>query len=453
MRKPQLYAAGLGLLALLGGAAVPASAQGPLMGLYYQEVEKDGRVYVFNTPERYKSFMESGEIGTAITLIGRAEGGKTLVAENETAADLYLFKHDLPGYERPTPKPYAPPFDVSWKDGKTTIKGKNFSLGLSNRVQVRFTSEDLDDTSATSKPERDSFRLRRMKMKLDGWVYTQDLTYELQVNFADSANVLEDANVNYDFTKGKKAFMLKAGQYKVPFGRQELTSSGSQQFVDRSAVSNTFARGRDVGIQLWGTPNGGLIDWRVGVFNGAGRTVSRNDNDDLQLNARLQWAPFGDPKYSEGDFDSSDRPLFAVAGNYEANEFPIAASGSTPAHADDRAIAGFDAVFKFKGFSLFGEYFDREHDRTAGLSDFDDSGFNVQAGYFVIAKKLEVALRFAEFDPNADRDDDVRSETGVAFSYYWNKHSHKLQADFREIEDEARDAKDREIRVQYQLIF
>jgi hypothetical protein len=444
-----LLAAVLCLLTLAGATA--AGAQ--IMGLYYQEVEKDGRVYVFNTPERYKSFMESGEIGTAVTLIGRAEGGKTLVAENETAADLYFFKHNLPGYERETPKPPKPAFDVSWKDGKTTISSKSATLNISNRVQVRFTSEDLDANSATSKPERDSFRLRRMKTKFDGWVYSKDLQYELQVNFADSANVLEDANINYDFTKGNKAAMVKIGQFKVPFGRQELTSSGSQQFVDRSAVSNTFARGRDIGVQLWGTPNKGILDWRIGVFNGNGRTVSRNDNDDLQYNARLQWAPFGDTKYSEGDFDSSDRPLFSIAANFEGNTREVAASGSTPAHQNEQTILGYDAVFKFKGFSVVGEFFERENDRTQGQSDFDDEGFNLQAGYFVIPKRFEVALRFAEFDPRKDRDDDVRSENGVAFSYYWNKHNHKLQADYREIEDEARNATDKEIRLQYQLIF
>ena len=97
MRKTMLLTASLCVLALFAGATAPAVAQGPLMGLYYNEVEKDGRVYVFNTPERYKSFMASGEIGTAVTLVGRAEGGKTLVAENETAVDLYLFKHNLPG--------------------------------------------------------------------------------------------------------------------------------------------------------------------------------------------------------------------------------------------------------------------------------------------------------------------------------------------------------------------
>ncbi len=452
MRKTTMIAAGLCALALLAGAAPPLPAQGPLT-LYYQEVEHDGRVYVFNTPEVYKEFQASGEMGKSITLIGRGVDGKTVVAENETAASLYFFKHGLPAYEHDTPKPYKPPFDIGWKDGKTTISSKNAQLVISNRMQVRFTSENLDSNSATAGPERDSFRIRRMKTKFDGWAYTKALTYELQLNWPDTANPLEDVNINYDLTKGKKAAMLKVGQFKVPFGRQELTSSGSQQFVDRAAVSNTFARGRDIGMQLWGTPAGGKLDWRVGVFNGNGRTVSRNDNDDLQLNARLQWAPLGDPKYSEGDFDSTDKPLFSVAANYEANTRQIAASGATPAHQNEQTITGFDATFKFKGFSLFGEYFDRENDRTQGLSDFDDEGYILQAGYFVIPKRLEIALRTAEFDPNAARSKDIRSENGIAFSYYWNKHNHKLQADFREIEDEARGASDREIRFQYQIIF
>ena len=453
MRRPWRCVAALAVLCLTP-LATPAAAQ-MITGLFYQEVEKDGRVYVFNTAERFKAFSGGGEIGTAITLVGRAEGGKTLVAENETAADLYFFKHNLPGFDRPTPKPYAPPFTVDWKDGKTTITAKSAQLVISNRMQVRYTSEDLDTPSAQgiAAPERDTFRLRRMRTKFDGWAYTKDLTYELQFDTAAQTNLLQDANLSYDFTKGKKAFMLKAGQYKVPLGRQELTSSGSQQFVDRSIVSAAFARGRDIGVQLWGTPNNSQIDWRVGVFNGAGRTVERNDNDDLQINARVAWQPFGDVKYSESDFDSAGTPLFAVAASYEANEFPIAAAGTTPAHADDRTIVALDAVFKYKGFSVFAEQFDREHDRDAGLSDFDDEGLHAQIGYFVIPARLEVALRWAEFDPNSDVGNNEREETGFGFGYFWSKHNHKIQADYRMIENKASKTEDKEIRIQYQLIF
>lgn len=447
MRRSATIRAGLLALAVALLAAPVAMAQ--VAGLYYQEVEKDGRIYVFNTPERYKSWSESGEIGTAITLVGRGPNGETVVAENETAADLYFFKHNLPGYDRPTPKPSVIPFDVSWKDGKTTIKSKNAELSLSNRVQIRWTQEmpEVGDDVG-------SFRIRRAKTKFEGWAYTKNLTYELQLNWPDTANPLEDAAVNYDFTKGKKTFMLKAGQYKVPFGRQELTSSGSQEFVDRSIVSARFARGRDIGVQLWGNPLGNKVDWRVGIFNGNGRTTSRNDNDKYQYNARLTFQPFGDVKYSETDFESVDKPLFAIAGQWESNERPTAASGSTPAFTTDKEIVGADAVFKYKGLFLYGEWFDASNERSAGLSDFDDDGVVLQAGY-LFNKKAEVALRLAEVDPNTDRDNDEQEERGAVFGYYFNKHAHKIQADYRQLETKTAtgDVTNDEFRLQYQIIF
>ena len=446
MRTSATIRAGLLALALALLAVPVAMAQ--VTGLYYQEVEKDGRIYVFNTPERYKSWSDSGEIGTAITLIGKGPNGETVVAENETAADLYFFKHNLPGYDRPTPKPSAPAFNVSWKDGKTSIETKSGKLDISNRIQIRFTQELPEEGDDVG-----SFRIRRAKTKFEGWVYTKDLTYEVQLNWPDTANPLEDVAINYDFTKGKKFFMFKAGQFKVPFGRQELTSSGNQQFVDRSLVSNRFARGRDIGVQVWGTPLNSKIDWRVGLFNGNGRTVSRNDNDEYQMNARLTFQPFGDVKYSEGDFEATDRPLFAISGQYESNERPTAAAGTTPAVNTDKEIVGADAVFKFKGFSLYGEWFDASNDRDAGLSDFDDSGFVAQAGYFVVPQKLELAARWAEIDPNNDRDEDEQEERGVALGYFFNKHAHKLQADYRQVENIATDVTNDEFRLQYQLVF
>jgi hypothetical protein len=101
-----------GILALV--LALPASlaARAQVTSLYYQEVAKDGRVYIFNTPERYKSWQSGGDMGAAaVTLANRGPSGETLVAENETALDLYLFKHNLPGYERPAARPAAKPAD------------------------------------------------------------------------------------------------------------------------------------------------------------------------------------------------------------------------------------------------------------------------------------------------------------------------------------------------------
>ncbi|MEI6666692.1 MAG: hypothetical protein WCP29_00950 [Acidobacteriota bacterium] len=85
-------------------AASPAAAQ----GLYYKEVVKDGRIYIFNTASRASAFEKSGEIGVAITRLGAGENGETLVAENERAMQLYFFKHNM-SEAVPEPPPPAPP--------------------------------------------------------------------------------------------------------------------------------------------------------------------------------------------------------------------------------------------------------------------------------------------------------------------------------------------------------
>jgi len=429
------------LLATFAALLLASQLPAQVMSLFYQEVEKDGRIYVFNTPEGLAQWKATGEMGKSITLIGRGPNGETVVAENETALDLYLFKHGLPAYERPTPKPPTIPFDVSWKDGKTTVKTKNAQLVLSNRLQVRWTETDPEGA-----PSKGSFRIRRFKTKLEGWAYSKNLTYELQVNWPDP-QPLEDANITYDFT-GTKLLTLKAGQFKVPFGRQELTSSGSQEFVDRSMVSAEFAKGRDIGLELGSQLAGGKLEARFGIFNGAGRNATANDNNRYQLDARLTWQPWGDAKYVEGDPEGSTQPLLALAVQYEAND----RRGATAGNDIKRKTQGADFVFKYKGLFLFGEYFTADDTPETGRP-YTREGFNLQAGYFVIPQTLELALRYAQLDPSDLVRHDTRKEKGLALGYFFNKHAHKLQADFRRLSDKATGKDTDEIRVQYQLIF
>ena len=95
-----------------------------------------------------------------------------------------------------------------------------------------------------------------------------------------------------------------------------MTSSGNQLFVDRALVSNSFFRGRETGVALWGATPNNKLEWRVGMFNGNGLTRTLNDNDKFQYNARLMWQPNGSQVlnqrawvtgalYSESDFEST----------------------------------------------------------------------------------------------------------------------------------------------------
>ena len=79
------------LLAAIGVLLLAGTAGAQVSSLYYQEIARDGRIYVFNTASRYRAFQASGEMGAAITLAGRGPAGETVIAENETALDLFLF--------------------------------------------------------------------------------------------------------------------------------------------------------------------------------------------------------------------------------------------------------------------------------------------------------------------------------------------------------------------------
>ncbi|MCL4819825.1 MAG: hypothetical protein KJ067_11810 [Vicinamibacteria bacterium] len=454
-------------LVLAAAIAAPAWAQ----GLFYAEEKKDDRFYVFNTKKTWEAWKVSGEMGVAITRLGAGPDGATVVAENETALELFFFKY---GIQEAVERPKSPTQRVEWRDGKTRITTDNAYLEISNRIQVRFTEELPDDSvqlagTSAKGDAKPSFRLRRVKTKFEGWAFGKSwISYELQANWpavsgSNAGAILEDANISIDLTKGKGRFRVIAGQFKVPFGHQEMTSSGSQSFVDRAEVSNQYARGRDTGVAVFGNLNN-KIEYRVGVFNGNGLTRSANDNGNLQMNARVMWQPSGKVNltqrawisgamYGEADFDSTDSPIFAVAANFEKNDF----HGATTGNDLKDTIFGFDAIFKYKRFYATGEYYVRERTPESGAK-FNSDGFFAQASYLLDkAKKWELAARIGQYDPTDAVDDNLRKEIRGALSYYYAKHALKLQADFGQLENEAANSgkgtKNKELRLQAQIIF
>jgi phosphate-selective porin OprO/OprP len=452
---------------MLALAATSARAQ----GTFYREVEKDGRIYVFNLPAQFTAFDKSGEMGISITKLNYGPNGETMVFDSVEAIHLYNFKHNRPGDDSKLAEaPAKPPIQtIAWRDGKTTITTDFAQMALSNRVQFRYTREMPDEEttlglgvpiSGTAQPMtkgdgRDSFRVRRAKMKLEGWFWRPEFTYEFQMNFADIASSLEDAQLTWDVSK-KKTFQIKIGQYKPPFGRQELTSSGSQQFVDRSIVSGEFNRQREVGVSLQGLLMQQKLDYRVGMFNGNQRNKALNDNTKFQYNARLVYQPWGDHKYSESDFDTlpGGKPLLAVGLQAEINDL----RATTTAVDQKRTLWGPELAFKHRGFSFFGDAYFRELEpepQTAGAAatKFNSDGWQVQAGYFLYKRRWEIAARYATWDPSDLVADNDRTEIGASLNFFENKHALKVQADVRQIENKATKAKDQELRIQTQFIF
>lgn len=468
----------LGLALLLAALAAPrARAQ----GMFLQEVVKDGRIYVFNDAKRAQAFEKSGEMGTGITRLGAGPNGETVIADSEQALDLFFFKHGIPqAVERPAP----PVQKIEWRDGKTRFTlGKNFHLEMSNRLQPRFTYEMPDGNVTLGGTEnagdgKSSFRIRRAKFKLEGWFYKPELEFELQLNWPDASTTqpnrfLEDANVDWDISK-KKTFRVRFGQFKAPYGRQQLASSGAQQFVDRAITDERYNPGRETGVALWGTLGSNKLDWRVMASNGNGRTQSANDNSKFLLSGRLQYQLVGNTRMdqwgsglllTEGDLgDSATGALLAIGANFLSNDRSFVSATAT--NNNDTQYGG-DYIFKYRNFSSLGEYHNRQtkpQNGATGLvgSQFKDQGYLLQASYAFKTNRLglgsfvEIASRYAWIDPTDAVASNTRTEVGGAVSYYYNKHNLKVQADYRQVKDEAKrvgERKANEFRLQTQFVF
>lgn len=460
---PQLCGAAVFILVI----ATSALAQ----GLYYKEIRRDDRIYVFNVAATADRFEKTGEMGVGVTRPGTGPKGETVVGDNERALQLFYFKY---GISEVVPDPVQPAQTIVWRDGKTRITTDNAYLEISSRVQVRFTAEDPNAPATVPTPgglgagePRSSWRIRRAKFKLEGWMIRPWMTYETQVNWpavagSNAGAILEDAAFDIDFSKGTGLFRLHVGQFKPPYGMQEMTSSGNQQFVDRALVSNSFFRGRDTGIALWGVTRNNKLEWRVGAFNGNGLTRSFNDNNAMQVNARVMWQPNGSqvlnqrawvsgPLYSESDFESTTTPIYAIALNYEHQDNFKATAGTTDLKWN---AFGIDGIFKFKGLSMNGMYTMQKRESEAGVKSDSPGGF-IQAGYLFSRRRYEVAARYGTFDPTRLTASNDINEVRVAFSYYYARHGLKWQSDVgrQQTKIAAGNANIVEFRSQLQFVF
>ncbi|MFN2446030.1 MAG: porin [Vicinamibacterales bacterium] len=330
--------------------------------------------------------------------------------------------------------------EYSWKDGETTFRFATGKVTLSNRLQLLWTDERHESREA----ER-SFDVPRARTKAAGWIYSEHLSYRFELDWAEGP-VLEDLFLSWNASR-TGAFEIQVGQFKVPFGRQRLTSSGAQQFVDRAVVSRDFTKGRDIGLQVKGLLAEKRMEYRVGVFNGAGQNTLSDDGR-LQYNGRVVLQPFGEVKYSEGDLDDAEAPLLAIAGNFEIHDRRGVAAGDGREHV----IVATDVAFYYRGFSLLGELFLRtlSHETEATLRS---NGFLVQGGYLVVPRRLEIAGRLAMSDPTALTATDGQREVGLAVGYFVNGHNLKLQSDLRRLDDRRGEHTEHELRVQLQVVF
>lgn len=223
------------------------------------------------------------------------------------------------------------------------------------------------------------FRMRRLRLRLDGNSANDRFSYRFQVDLSGTgeeldgnSNFLLDAFVTYSITRRIKASF---GQRATLTDNRELfMNSTSLQLVERSRLTSAFATIREFGLFLEGNFRMGGGHYLKPYFvltNGDGLNVFARDRGGLKLGGRLDYLPFG-LFTNLGQFNQADvvrelTPKLVMGVNFSHNEGVSSRRGRESGailYLDNNNAEllpnfikyGFDYLFKFRGFSMLGEF-------------------------------------------------------------------------------------------------
>lgn len=358
----------------------------------------------------------------------------------------------------------------------------NFALRVQNRLQFRYVNPFDTDPRSLQDLQRDqaAFMVRRARFRLNGHAFRPWLGYTMQYDW--SQPVLRDFYL--DIARFPWA-QLRIGRGKVIWNDERVTSSGRQQFANRSIVNDIFTVDRQQGLQLLGRVFPGRwydFNYAAGVFTGLGVGERSNDDNNLMYAGRLQWNFLGEAlDFSQSDLEFHEKPAASLAFAAATNRSKCTAFETDKTSC--RALPGFgigqagqfrinqamqEFRLKWRGFSLQNELHWKQVIDTLKASDDPIKsthllGAYVQAGYFphysipAVPKQLELALRYAFVDPDIERPKDQQREISAAINWFFSGHANKLTLDFSHLSVEDPllliEQSEQRVRLQWDISF
>jgi phosphate-selective porin OprO and OprP len=368
-----------------------------------------------------------------------------------------------------------------------TPRGTEFKLVLGGYIQM-----NLEDGAVSAFEGRfgqtalkDRFRLRRARINLTG-DFAENFDFKIEGEFENSDGI----NANRTDFSGTDIYVnwhqfpeaqIKVGQWKAPFGLEQITPDPTLILIERSLPTGAITPERQVGVQVWGKPftniwpaQKDLLTYYAGIFNGNGRNVTNNDNNNFMYVGRLELLPWqgkllgqnsslklgADVLNSRDDKGTNISQSLNLLVNSDGSLSPFTLPG-----ADERTAWSVDAWFNLGRFDLTGEYLQEKVDgRTVagvppGFANFTTNGFYVTGAYFLIPKKLQAVVRWEDLNPGQKGNDGIHSITG-GLNYYIHGDDIKLMAnyvhtwsDFRQANPQFGDDQFDEVLVRLQLMF
>ncbi len=290
----------------------------------------------------------------------------------------------------------------------------NIRFRMQNRVGFTFADDESTQIEA---------RVRRLRLRFDGFVYTPRLSYVIQLSFSrgdmdwDNSkfpNVIRDAMIFY---RVSPKLILGMGQTKLPGNRQRVNSSGDLQFVDRSIVNATLNVDRDFGIQATYSDRlfkNFYFGLRGAISSGEGRNIVATDGG-LSYTGRVELLPFGRFErfgdYFEGDLMRERTPKVSIGISTSKNFNTLRTGGQIGAllyEPTDMSTYMTDWLLKYQGFAFASEFLYRTSPMPLTFDQegnvryvYTGLGQNYQASY-IFFNNVEIAVRYTNLAPGTD---------------------------------------------------
>src|SRR6266699_3602870 len=464
-KKIVLRAAGASLAAIISLAAHPLGAQTPSESERLQKLERAVEQLQHRNAEleqevaglkKQAAVAPEGRMKTKVSYDGKTYVEKAVVEEEK-----------LPVYVQQ--------------------RGPELKLVIGGFIQANFEDGDVSAFEGRfgQTALKDRFRLRRARINLTG-DFAEQFDFKIEGDFEQSDGLnssrtaFEGTDIFVNWHQYPEA-QIKVGQWKAPFGLEQLTPDTSLYIIERSLPTGAITPERQIGIQLWGKPFASvwpdekdLLTYYAGIFNGNGRNITNNDNNNFMYVGRLESTlfkakMFGQESYlklgadvlnSRDDKGTNISQTLNLLVNSDGSLSPFVLPG-----ADERTAWGVDAALKLGPFDLIGEYLqEKVNGRTVngvppGFADFTTNGFYVTGAYYLIPKKLQAVARWEQLNPGQKGSDGIHSITG-GLNYYIHGDDIKLMAnyihtwsDFRQANPHLGDDQFDEVIMRLQLMF
>jgi len=271
-----------------------------------------------------------------------------------------------------------------------------------------------------------------------------DFSYYFIMEYAPAGGFgICDAYISYD--RFKPYMSVSMGQFKAPFGAEQLQGCHKLYTIDRSDVTNELAGPiRDMGLMFTGGTGDkikigegvtNVIGYQFAIMNGEGRDVLDDDYEFVSLTDQL--------KTYVARLTFTPSQYITIGGSYKAGKYTP--ESETATKDDSRTRYGFDAAIKYKNFTVQGEYIqgtDEGSFTTGGGCGGEvvvNEGSVERSGYYLMALyktkwNIEPVFKYESY--GIDKMDDVALEDShvmrwtAGINYHFNEWT-RLQINYQ----------------------